>query len=119
MEEESNVKQLILDSRKAIQNAVDGYLNYENFLLYMDKSEKYITKYGKLWKYAFENFSNWENVVEKFTTKTVEKFENPNRQKNPNKSIKISKTEYKIIEEADIVVEFYDQQVYGKHFFYL
>ncbi|RNA37877.1 hypothetical protein BpHYR1_007215 [Brachionus plicatilis] len=120
MDEESNVKKLILDSKNEIQNAVNEKLDHICFLKNMDKSENYISRFDRFWRFAFENISIWNKVVEMCSTRTVEECESYNQQtspKSPHNSKILSKTNYKIIEDAEIVVEFYNKQVFGIIFF--
>lgn len=144
MNEQENVKNLILDSKEDIQDAVSRNVDCKEYLSNeLDKNTIYINQFYDVWKFAFDNVSDWEKVIEKFSGK-VEKKSNqtiPNTlkhidtslkeiqtvtPKNSNKSIPKPKTpiqnnsvNYQVIEEAEIIVEFFNKDVYGNLILYL
>jgi hypothetical protein len=146
MSEQQKVKNVILDSREDIQNATSRNFDCKDYLSNeLSKTSNYINQFYDLWKFAFDNTSNWEKVIDKFSSK-VEKKSNQTiaskitsidileeeiqtlTPKHSNKNIPLPKAtikiqnnsvDYQVIEEAEIIIEFFNNEVYGNLILYL
>jgi len=126
------VKKVILDSRHEIKLAVAKYTDCKDYLLNeLGKTQSYIDEFSSIWKYAFDNVSSWDKVIENFSSKI--EGEKITLQQNisiavpTNQNPKIGKTfsqekkpltQYHVIENADIIIDFFDKLVFGINFFF-
>lgn len=145
--DEEKVKRVILDSKEEIESAVTRTDDCKDYLSNeLGKTQSYINQYYDVWKYAFDNVSDWERVKEKFSstnskmeTKAIQStvintqtFVTPQQEistlilKHQNRNIpkiktkiqtKNNKIDYQVIKEAYIIIEFLSKNVYGNLIF--
>ena len=127
---DAHIKSEILLSKGLIDKAITNNLNCKSFLEnILDKTPNEIDVSLNLWQFAFDNFKKWEIVEQKFkkiepaiehssvrnaTNTVIRQIPKTNLEKSTTDNQ--AKLESKILENAEIIIEFLTQVAYGKTF---